>query len=83
MWLSNSKIFSIEEGTCSFDQILLSTAKTTPSEVLIAIADDPSFIDSIAYSTLNKLIMPVINDLRAKMYSLLCHNQIYYLFILL
>ena len=41
----------MDEGTCNLDCILLSTARTTPSGVLIPIAEDPNLIDSIAYST--------------------------------
>ena len=43
MWLSISTIFSTLAGSISGDVILFSTASTTPSDVCIPIAVDPSY----------------------------------------
>lgn len=43
MWLSISIIFSILEASINGDVILFSTAKTTPSDVWIPIAVEPSY----------------------------------------
>ena len=42
MWLSTSIIFSILEGSMSGDVTRFSTANTTPSDVCMPIAVDPS-----------------------------------------
>ena len=51
MCLSTSTIFSIVVGSISGEVIRFSTAKTTPSDVQIPMAVEPSLIASIAYST--------------------------------
>ena len=49
--LSTSTIFSMVDGIIKEEVILFSTAKITPSLVLIPIAVDPNLIASMAYST--------------------------------
>ena len=51
MCLSTSTIFSMVVGSISGEVMRFSTASTTPSEVWMPIAVEPSLIASIAYST--------------------------------
>jgi len=70
MHSSSSKIFSIELGTWSLDWMRRSAASTTPPRVLRAMAEEPSFIDSMAYSTLIKELLEAV-CLRERKCSLL------------
>ncbi|KAI8423662.1 hypothetical protein MSG28_012710 [Choristoneura fumiferana] len=55
MCRSTSTIFSIVVDSINGEVILFSTAKTTPSEVQIPMAVEPSLMASMAYSTWNSL----------------------------
>ena len=60
MWLSISRIFSILDGTIKGDVILFSTAMTTPSDVFIPTAVDPSY--SIQYKLYTYYILYMYLD---------------------
>ena len=69
-------IFSIDEASTNFEVVLLSTAKTIPSELFTPIDVVPLLTASLAYSTWNNLPSG-LNTVIALSYPALCKGCIF------